>query len=50
MRTHKGRRVKRRYYWRQLIVDGVIKLWPIMPRRLRLWAFMNDGVLISDLV
>lgn len=20
----------------------VVKLWPVMPRRARLWAFMND--------
>ena len=28
---------------RQFLVNAITgKLWPIMPRRLKLWAFMND--------
>ena len=27
---------------RQWCVDVIITFWPIMPRRLRLWAFLND--------
>lgn len=28
---------------RQWLVDAIVWAWPVMPRRLRLWAFMNDG-------
>ncbi len=28
---------------RNLRVSLIVNLWPIMPRRLRLWAMMNDG-------
>ncbi|MCI0527031.1 MAG: hypothetical protein L0Y56_06240 [Nitrospira sp.] len=33
---------------RQALVDFIVWAWPIMPRRARLWAFMNDGPLIGD--
>ena len=29
---------------KQLMVNLVFRLWVVMPRRFRLWAFMNDGV------
>jgi hypothetical protein len=29
---------------KQFIVEVIVKLWPIMPLRARVWAFMNDGV------
>lgn len=28
--------------FRQIAVDLIVRLWPIMPDRLRLWAFLND--------
>jgi hypothetical protein len=28
---------------RQALVNVIVWAWPIAPRRLRLWAFMNDG-------
>jgi len=28
---------------RQFLVDVVVKLWPVMPLQIKLWAFMNDG-------
>ena len=27
---------------RRLAVNLIVRLWPIMRRRLRLWAFLND--------
>lgn len=27
---------------KRALVNTILKLWPIMPRRARLWAFMND--------
>ena len=29
---------------KQAGVDLVVRIWSVMPRRLRLWAFMNDGI------
>lgn len=34
--------------WRQRLVDLIVFLWPIMPTRAKVWAFMNDGDLIGD--
>jgi hypothetical protein len=34
--------------WRQRLVDLIVALWPIMPNRARIWAFMNDGDLQDD--
>ena len=28
---------------RQLLVEVIIRLWAIMPDRVRTWAFFNDG-------
>lgn len=27
---------------RQYAVDAIVFLWPIVPRRLRVWALLND--------
>lgn len=27
---------------RRLLVAAIVWLWPIMPRRARLWAYLND--------
>jgi hypothetical protein len=35
-------------YWRQKLVNFIIILWPVMPLRARVWAFMNDGELQDD--
>lgn len=29
---------------RLFLVGAVVHLWPIMPRRARLWAFLNDDM------
>ena len=29
---------------RLTLVAIIVKLWPVMPRRARLWAFMNDDM------
>lgn len=34
--------------WRQRAVNLILFLWRVMPLRLRIWAFMNDGDLIGD--
>jgi len=28
---------------KQLAVDTIVFLWPVMPRRLKFWAFWNDS-------
>jgi hypothetical protein len=33
---------------RQFLVDTVLCLWPVMPMRAKVWAFMNDGDLKDD--
>lgn len=33
---------------RQALVNFIVWAWPVMPKRLRLWAFMNDGPLKGD--
>lgn len=33
---------------RQFAVDLIVFLWPVMPMRLRAWAFLNDGPLKGD--
>jgi hypothetical protein len=30
--------------WRQRVVDVIVRRWALMPRRVRLYAFMNDGL------
>lgn len=30
--------------WRLIRVNLIVLLWPIMPRRWRVWAFMNDDM------
>ncbi len=27
---------------RKFLVSKIVKFWSVMPRRLKLWAFMND--------
>ena len=27
---------------KQALVDLIVKWWPVMPRRLKVWAFLND--------
>ena len=34
--------------YRQKLVNLILFLWPVMPLRARVWAFMNDGDLIDD--
>jgi len=34
---------------RQPLVNFILWAWSIMPRRLRAWAFLNDGPLLGDL-
>ena len=33
---------------RLFLVNTICKLWPIMPRRLRLWAFLHDDMPDSE--
>lgn len=33
---------------RQRLVNIILWLWPVMPFRARVWAFMNDGDLVGD--
>lgn len=29
---------------RLFLIATVLKLWPVMPRRAKVWAFMNDDM------
>jgi len=29
---------------KQFLVDFIVWAWPVMPRRFRLWAFLNDDM------
>lgn len=31
-----------RLAFKRLLVRLIVRLWPVMPRRARLWAFLND--------
>lgn len=34
---------------RQRLVDFIVDHWDIMPRRIKLWAFMHDGDTKADI-